>query len=154
MGTGTRTGFPGWGWGSPGCSSLIINTAQRTLSRPGGARGCARVVTEGVRLGLLRATGNPTPAPKRLNAHVGLKGHTDGEESSRSQLCLAYCPGAEQEEASSPAGSPQQERQEEQRQTDGTWKKWRLRRPPRGATALVGGDRGERAGLGEGQGRG
>lgn len=43
LGTGTRTGFPGWGWGSPGCSSLIINTAQRTLSRPGGARGCARV---------------------------------------------------------------------------------------------------------------
>lgn len=71
MGTGTRTGFPGWEWGSPGCSSLIINTAQRTLSRPGGARGCARVVTEGVRFGLLRATGNPTPAPKRLKRSRG-----------------------------------------------------------------------------------
>lgn len=50
-------------------------------SSPRRCLGLCMVVTEGVPLGLLRATGNSTSAPKRLNTQVGLKGHTDGEQS-------------------------------------------------------------------------
>lgn len=50
-------------------------------SPPRRCPGLCMVVIEGVRFGLLRTTGNPTTAPKRLNTQVGLKGHIDGEQS-------------------------------------------------------------------------
>lgn len=105
------------------------------------------VLPEVVRFGLLRATGNPTPAPTQLNTQVGLKIHTDGEESSRSH-------GSAWPAAPARSKKTPQAQQARGAEEDVSGKKQSLRVPPCGATELVGQDREERAGPGAGEGRG
>lgn len=79
--------------GIPGCSRLMINTARRTLPHSRGVQGCewwSLIVFYLVCRGQQEIPHQP---PNSLTLEWGRKATQGGEQSSKSQLCPAYCPG-------------------------------------------------------------